>query len=90
MRQDSPTRRRQSGQSGQNAGGHGIRLRNTRGVVTPFTGLSLGESGNRAYRAGARWNIAPEAVLAREMTRTEGSEDIAATNSVTLQASVQW
>ena len=70
--------------------GYGIGLRNARGVVTPFTGLSLGESGNRAYRAGARWNIAPEAVLGLEMTRTEGSEDIAATNSVTLRASVQW
>ena len=43
--------------------GYGIGLRNARGVVTPFTGLALGESGNRAYRAGARWNITPEAVL---------------------------
>ena len=46
--------------------GYGIGVPGTRGVATPYTGLSLGEGGQRTYRAGARWNVAPGATLGLE------------------------
>ena len=43
--------------------GYGIGVPRTRGVVTPYARLSLGQHGNRTWRTGARWNVAPEATL---------------------------
>ena len=61
----------------------------TRGVVTPYTGLSLGE-GARTYRAGTRWNLAPGAVLGLEATRQGGANGTAGTNAIELRTELRW
>ena len=69
--------------------GYGIGLPGTQGVVTPYTGLSLGEGGNRTLRTGARWNMAPEATLGLEATREErGGEN--PVNAVVFRAQIHW
>ena len=56
--------------------GYGIGVPGTRGVVTPYAGLSLSEGSSRTYRAGTRWNLAPGAVLGprRQPDRAERTE----------------
>ena len=69
--------------------GYGMSLPQTRGVVTPYTGLSLGE-GARTYRAGTRWNLAPGAVLGLEATRQGGANGAAGTNAIELRTELRW
>ena len=69
--------------------GYGMSVPRTRGVVTPYTGLSLGE-GARTYRAGTRWNLAPGAVLALEGTRYDGPNEAVGTNAIEFQTELRW
>ena len=69
--------------------GYGMSLPQTRGVVTPYTGLSLGE-GTRTNRAGTRWNLAPGAVLGLEATRQGGANGAAGTNAIELRTELRW
>ena len=69
--------------------GYGMSLPQTRGVVTPYTGLSLGE-GARTYRAGTRWNLAPGAVLGLEATRQDGANETAGTNAIEFRTELRW
>ena len=55
------------------------------GVVTPYAGLSLAEAGNRTWRIGARWQVAPEIALGLEASGAAGGEG-AADNSLMLRA----
>ena len=48
--------------------GYGIVLRHARGLLMPYTGVTLSE-GADTYRAGARWDIAPDAALGVEGQR---------------------
>ena len=70
--------------------GYGIGLRNQPGVVTPYTGFSLAEGSNRTWRAGARWNVAPGAILGLEGTRDEGGSEEGAVQSIMLRATARW
>ena len=70
--------------------GYGLGMHSTRGVVTPYAGLSLAEGGNRTYRAGARWNIAPGAALGLEGTRHESAAEEPATSAIVLRAQLRW
>ena len=69
--------------------GYGIGVPHSRGLVTPYAGLSLGEEGNRTLRTGARWNMAPEATLGLEATREEQREQDTA-NAVVFRAQIRW
>ena len=69
--------------------GYGMSLPQTRGVVTPYTGLSLGE-GTRTNRVGTRWNLAPGAVLGLEATRQGGANGAAGTNAIELRTELRW
>ena len=69
--------------------GYGMSVPRTRGVVTPYTGLSLGE-GARTYRAGTRWNLAPGAVLGLEATQEGGANRAAGTNAIELRTELRW
>ena len=68
--------------------GYGIGVRGTRGVVTPYTGLSLTEGAGRTLRAGTRWDIGPAAVMGLEWTRQGGADG--STNGIELRAEVRW
>ena len=41
--------------------GYGLGAFGGRGRVTPYAGLGLAEAGDRTWRAGARWSLAPHA-----------------------------
>ena len=70
--------------------GYGLAVPGTRGVVTPYAGLSLSEGSSRTYRAGTRWNLAPGAVLGLEATRQGGANGTAGTNAITFRSELRW
>ena len=66
-------------------GGYGFRVPRTRGLVTPYAGLSLGQDANQTWRTGARWLVAPEVALGLEASGgPAGEED--ADNTLMLRA----
>ena len=68
--------------------GYGVGLKRNAGLLTPYASLSLG-SGARTYRAGTRWNLAPDTTLGLEATREErGEENLA--NAVLMRAAIRW
>ena len=60
------------------------------GVVTPYSGLSLAEDAGRTLRAGARWQLAPGAVMGLEGTRQAGRNGERGTNAVEFRTEVRW
>ena len=72
--------------------GYGIGLGGTRGVATPYAGLSMEGGGRRTWRTGVQWNAAPAATLGLEGSRGEGSRDRTRgpANAVTLHAALRW
>ena len=60
------------------------------GVVTPYAGLSLAGGGERAWRAGARWQVAPAATLGLEGTRREAANDDVPEHGITLRGALRW
>ena len=70
--------------------GYGFGVPWTRGVVTPYTGVSLSEGSSRTVRAGARWNLGPEAVLGFEGTRGEGGSGTTPSKSITFRTELRW
>ena len=70
--------------------GYGLGAAPGLGVVTPYAGLGLAGEGARAWRAGARWRIAPEANLNLEGTRSEGAAGIAPEHGLMLRGALRW
>ena len=70
--------------------GYGFGISNTRGLVTPYTGLSLAEEAGKTVRAGARWNLAPGAVMGLEGNRQDGAYGEAGTNAVEFRTELRW
>ena len=60
------------------------------GVVTPYAGLGLAEAGDRIWRAGARWKVAPDATLSLEGARREAANDDAPEHGLMLRGSLRW
>ena len=55
--------------------GYGFGLGSPRGVVTPYTGMTLGNDASRAMRAGARWELGQDVHVGLEASRrTHGDE----------------
>ena len=59
------------------------------GTATPYAGLGLADGGSRAWRAGVRWQVAPDLSLDLEGTRSE-SAGAAPEQGVMLRGSVRW
>ena len=70
--------------------GYGLSGPQGLGLVTPYTGLSLGEGGNRTWRMGTRWKLAPEATFGLEATRNEGNPETAPVSAFELRGEVRW
>ena len=51
--------------------GYGLKGPRGVGVATPYAGLGLAREDDRAWRAGARWKLAPDFTLGLEATRHE-------------------
>ena len=69
--------------------GYGFGLPGSRGVLTPYAGMTLGDAGDRAVRAGTRWQLGPDAVFGLETTR-ETSDAGEAANEVKLRAALRF
>ena len=59
------------------------------GTATPYAGAGLAGGGARAWRAGVRWQVAPEVSLDLEGTRSE-SADSRPEQGVMLRGAVRW
>ena len=70
--------------------GYGIWLPGTRGVLTPYAGISLADDGYRIWRVGGQWNAGPAAALVLEGSRVRGSDAGAPAATVMLRARVGW
>ena len=70
--------------------GYGFAVTGTRGVVTPYTGLSLAGEGARTLRAGPRWRLAPDATLGVEGSRADAANETGAVNGVSGRTQVRW
>ena len=69
--------------------GYGVGLRGGLGVVTPYTGIRLGDEGARTWRIGARWELAPEVHLGLDATRYARDEH-APNDAVRLALRMRW
>ena len=69
--------------------GYGMSLPQARGTVTPYTGVSLGDDGARAWRLGARMPMATDLILGLEGIRRERAGD-APEQAVTLHGNLRW
>ena len=70
--------------------GYGLRPPVGHGVLTPYTGLSLGEADSRMYRVGVRWQVAPEAAVSLEGTRGEGTGAESSESGLMFRAAVRF
>ena len=70
--------------------GYGFGLPGRNGVLTPYTGLSWTQGGERMWKAGARWKVAPGAIVGLEGTREERGSEQGALQAITLRTSVRW
>ena len=69
--------------------GYGFALARNRGLVTPYTALSLGEGASRTWRLGARWRVTDDFTVGLEGRRDDAAGDTA-TNAVQLRAELRW
>ena len=69
--------------------GYGFALTRNRGLVTPYTALSLGEGASRTWRLGARWRASDDVRVGLEGTQEDNASD-APTNTVQLRAQLRW
>ena len=70
--------------------GYGFGAFGERGLVTPYGGLGLAEAGNRTWRAGARWSLAPTLAMSLDVTRREAANDNAPEHGVQFRLTLRW
>ena len=70
--------------------GYGLRGPRGVGVATPWAGLGLAREEARAWRAGARWKLAPRFTLGLEATRHEPSTDDPPEHRLMLRGALRW
>ena len=70
--------------------GYGVGAPGGRGVLIPYTGLSLWNDGERTYRIGGRWNVAPAFSMSLEGDRRERTGADAPEHIVMLRVAMRW
>ena len=70
--------------------GYGFGAFGGRGVVTPYAGLGLAEAGDRTWRAGARWSLAPHLAMSLDGTRREAANDDGPEHGVRFRLGLRW
>ena len=70
--------------------GYGYGAFGGRGRVTPYAGLGLAEAGDRTWRAGARWSLAPTLAMSLDGTRREPANDDAPEHGVQFGFTLRW
>ena len=69
--------------------GYGLAAPRGFGVATPYAGLSLAGDRERAWRAGARWKLAPDFTLGLEGSRRERAGD-KPREALMLRGTLRW
>ena len=70
--------------------GYGFGAFGERGVVTPYAGLGLAEAGDRTWRAGARWSLAPHLAMSLDGARRESANDDAPEHAAQFRLTLRW
>ena len=70
--------------------GYGLGAFGERGVVTPYAGLGLAEAGDRTWRAGARWSLAPHLAMSLDGARREPANDDAPEHGAQFRLTLRW
>ena len=83
--EDFEAERRLEGEVGYGFGAFG-----GRGLVTPHAGLGLAEAGDRTWRAGARWSLAPHLAISLDGARRESANDDAPEHGVQFRLTLRW
>ena len=69
---------------------YGVRSPLGRGIVSPYAGLQLTGNGDRTWRIGGRWKIAPAFRLTLEGTRTEEDDTPRPSAAIMVRTSIRW
>ena len=69
--------------------GYGLGGPDGLGTVTPYTGLALSDTGERSWRLGARWQVAPSISLNLEGTRGEPANDDGPAHGLMLRGALR-
>ena len=69
--------------------GYGFGLGAERGVLTPYAGMTFGQSSSRTMKGGMRWELGPDAVLGLEATR-RSAESAEATHELRVRAALRF
>ena len=83
-----PERRRPAAIHLDAEAGYGFEGPFGRGPLTPYAGLALAGD-RRTWRAGARWDIRPDAVLGLELTRSESATGSAG-HGILFRSAGRW
>ena len=70
--------------------GYGFGAFGGHGVVTPYAGLGLAEAGDRTWRAGTRWSLAPHFAMSLDGTRREPANDDAPEHAAQFRFTLRW
>ena len=70
--------------------GYGFGAFAGRGLMTPYAGLALTETGARAWRTGVRWTLGPGVAFGVEGTRGEPAGDDAPEHGLAFRATLRW
>ena len=70
--------------------GYGFGAFGERGVVTPYAGFGLAEAGDRTWRAGARWSLAPHLAMSLDGARREPANDDAPEHGAQFRLTLRW
>ena len=69
-------------------GGLGLGARDS--VLTPYTGLALGDGGSRQWRFGVRWQLGAHATAGLEATRDAGADGAESADALALRVAVRF
>ena len=70
--------------------GYGVSAPGGHGVLTPYTGLSFSNDGERTYRLGGRWEIAPAFRMSLEGDRREHADHGSPEHLLMLRGAMRW
>ena len=70
--------------------GYGFGAFGGRGLMTPYAGLALSETGGRAWRTGVRWTLGPGVAFGVEGTRSEPANDDPPEHGLAFRATLRW
>ena len=70
--------------------GYGFGAFGGRGLMTPYAGLALSETGARAWRTGVRWTLGPGVAFGVEGTRGEPANDDPPEHGFAFRAMLRW